>query len=186
MNLPEKIPNWLKCILVLSLSFIILPIVHPLESATTGEKKCPISPFEVIRRIPDIPRILEWSRKKHLTVSGPEFWGIHHIYIDDDLDHAVFCLKADLTTHVFIGIPTEAKEWRKYDENVNLLFSKPLGNESLQWKIYEDVVLYRGRMLSPKSIPEEPYCGEVVRVETFIDDITDEWIVCEIKKLYSE
>jgi len=150
------------------------------------DKKIPITPFEVIRRIKDIPKILEWSRKKHLTVSGPEFWGIHHIYIDNFLKHVIFCLKADLTTHVFIGIPTGAKEWKKYDKNVRLLFSKQLSDDSLEWKIYKDIVLYKGKRLPPKEIPAEPYWGEVVGVETFNDDINDQWIVSKIKELYNK
>jgi len=147
------------------------------------DKKIPITPFEVIKRIKDIPKILEWSKKKHLTVSGTDFWGIHHIYIDNFLKHAIFCFKADLTSHVFIGTPTKAKEWRKYNKDVNLLFSKQVNNDFLEWKIYKDIVLYKGKMLPPKGIPEEPYCGEVMGVETFNNDINDQWIISKIKEL---
>lgn len=150
------------------------------------DKKIPITPFDVIKRMKDVPEILKWSRRKHLMVSGPEFWGIHHIYIDNSLRHTIFCLKADLTTHVFIGIPTGAKEWRKYDEDVNLLLSKQLNDDSLEWKIYKDLVLYKGKMLPPKEIPEEPYWGEVVGVETYNDDVNDQWIVFKIKELYNK
>jgi hypothetical protein len=152
------------------------------------DKKISITPFEVIKRIKDIPKILEWSKKRYLTVSGPEFWGIHHIYIDNFLKHAIFCLKADLTTHVFISIPIGAKEWRKYDKDVNLLFSKQLNDDFLKWKIYKDIVLYKGKMSPPKEIPEEPYRGEVIGVETFnndINDIGDQWIISKIKELYN-
>ena len=150
------------------------------------DKKIPITPFEIIRRMKDVPKILEWSRKKHLTVSGPDFWGIYHIYIDNSLKHVIFCLEADLTTHVFIGIPTGAKEQRKFDKNVNLLFSKQLNDDSLEWKIYKDIVLYKGKMLPPKKILEEPYWGEIVGVEAFNDYINDQWIVSKIKELYNE
>ena len=152
----------------------------------TGEKKCPLSPFEIMWRLKDITRVLDWSKKKHLTVSGPEFFGINHIYIDNDLDYAVFLPKGDLTMHVFIGTLTKAEEWRKYDQNVKLLFSKPLSDDYLKWTIYQDVVLYRGRMLTPKPRTQKPYCGEIVRVEIFNDDINDEWIVSEIKRLYNK
>ncbi len=40
----------------------------------------PITPFEIVRRMKDVPKVLEWSKRKHLTVSGPEFWGVHHVY----------------------------------------------------------------------------------------------------------
>ena len=79
-------------------------------------------------------------------VSGPEFWGTHHIYIDDSLKHTVICLKADFTSHVFIGVPNGATEWRKYDKDVKLSDSKTLSNKSLEWKIYQDIVLYKGNM----------------------------------------
>lgn len=149
-------------------------------------KKIPITPFEIIRRIKDIPETLKWARRKHLMISGPEFWGTHHIYIDNSLKHVIFCLKADLTTHVFIGIPTGAKEWRKYDKDVNLLLSKQLNNDSLEWKIYKDIVLYKGKMLPTKEISEEPFWGEVMEVEPFNDDINDQWIVSKIKELYNK
>ena len=148
--------------------------------------KFPITPFEITRRIKDIPRILEWSKKKHLMVSGPEFWGTHHIYIDDSLKHTVICLKADFTSHVFIGVPNGATEWRKYDKDVKLSDSKTLSNKSLEWKIYQDIVLYKGNMLPPQKITEEPYWGEVVKVETFDEDIDDEWIVSQIREFYEQ
>lgn len=102
------------------------------------------------------------------------------------MKHTLFCLKADLTTHIFIGIPTEAKEWRKYDKDINLLFSRQLNKDALEWKIYKDIVLYKGKMLPPKEIPEEPYWGEVVKVEIFNDDVNDQWMVSKIKELYSK
>ena len=145
------------------------------------DNKIPITPFEIIRRTKDMPKILEWLERKHLIVSGPEFWGIHHVYIDNSLKHVALCLKADLTTHVFIGNPTRAEEWRKYDKDVNLLLSKELGSDSLEWKMYKDIALYKGKMLPPKEISEEPYWGKVVEVEAFSDNINDPWIVSKIK-----
>jgi len=46
------------------------------------DKKIPITPFEIINRMKDVPEILKWSRRKHLMISGPEFWGTHHIDIN--------------------------------------------------------------------------------------------------------
>ena len=150
------------------------------------DKKIPITPFEIIRRVKEIPETLKWSRRKHLIISGPVFWGVHHIYIDNSLEHTIFCLKEDLTTHVFIGIPTGAKKWRKYDKNVNLLLSEQLNDDSLEWKIYKDIILYKGKMLPPKEFPEEPYWGEVIKVDTFDEDINDQWISYKIKELYNK
>jgi len=150
------------------------------------ERKIPISPFEVIRRMKEVPKILEWSRKKHLIVSGPEFWGTHHIYIGTSLKHCVFLLKADLTTHVLIGNVVKAEEWRKYDKDFKLLLSEKLKKHSLEWKIYQDIVLYKGKSLPPKKIPEEPYWGKVISAEEFSNGITDEWIVSTIKEYYKK
>lgn len=149
------------------------------------EERIPITPFEVIKRMKDVPKLLEWSRKKHLIASGPWFWGIHHIFIDDSLTHAIFCLKGDLTSHIYIGVPTGAKEWRKYDKDVKISLSKQLEGDVLEWKIYKDIVLYKGKMLPPKEIPEEPYCGKVVKIEVFEDDINDRWIASKIKELFN-
>jgi hypothetical protein len=38
-------------------------------------KKIPLSPDDLIRRMKDVPKIIEWSRKKHLIVEGPELGG---------------------------------------------------------------------------------------------------------------
>jgi hypothetical protein len=148
-------------------------------------QEIPITPEEVNRRIPDVPEILEWSRKKHLIIDGPEFWGIHHIFIADDLKHIIFCLKADYTTHVYIGIPTHAQEWRKYNEEIEMEISKSLNQDELEWKIYHDYVLYRGKMLPPKEIPEEPYWGKVIDVRTWEQKLSDNWIGATIKYLYT-
>ena len=167
--------------------------VEELEAVLKAEKTVeeikkgiPITPNELIRKMKEVPEILDWSREKHLTISGPDFWGIHHIYIDNSLKHVIFCPKTDFTTHVFMGNPVGATVWRKYDKHINQLFSKDLNDDILQWKIYKDIVLYKGKMLPPKENPEEPYCGEIVEVETFHDDINDEWIVAKIEDLYNE
>jgi len=144
-----------------------------------------ISPNEIMKRMKDIPKILEWSKNKHLIVSGPEFWGTHHIYINKFLKHVIFCYKEDLSTHVFIGIPVRAEEWRKYDKDINLLFSRQLDNDSLEWKIYEDIILYKGKMLPPKEIQEEPYYGNIVKVENFDNIIDDQWIINNIRDFHN-
>ena len=148
--------------------------------------KIPITPWEVIKRIPDIPEIMEWSKRKCLSVFGPEFFGGHFIYIDKNLKHVVILLKSDFTTHVFIGNPTCAEEWRKYDEKQNILLSQIYPSDAFEWKIYKDIVLYKGKSLPPKDIPEEPYFGKILKVEDFNDDINDEWIVAQIKELYNK
>jgi len=147
-------------------------------------QKIPLTPEDIIRRAPNVPEVMEWSRRKHLIISGPEFWGTHHIYITDDLKHIIFCLKADYTTHVFIGTPTQAQQWRRYHENIELHFSKSLEESVLEWKIYQDYVLYRGKMLPPKKNPEEPYWGEVIDVKTWEGKFSDDWIEITIKYLY--
>ncbi|MFH1598296.1 MAG: hypothetical protein ABIB97_04490 [Patescibacteria group bacterium] len=146
--------------------------------------KIPISPAEVIKRTKNIPKILEWSKKKRLTISGPEFWGTHYIYINNSLKHVIFCLKADLTTHVFIGDPIRARVWEKYDKNLKKLLSKKLDKDSLKWKVYKDCVLYRGNILPPKDIPAEPYYGKVVKVDEFDNDMNENWVVSEIAELF--
>jgi len=145
----------------------------------------PFGPFEMMKRMKDVPNILKWSRNKHFLVSGPEFWGTYHIYIDRNLNHYILLPKADLTTHVFIGNPVEAEEWRKYDEDLNLVLSKNMKAPSLEWKIYKDYVLFKGKMLPEKDIPEEPYFGKIIKVEELPEiEITDDWLIEKIKELY--
>ena len=57
------------------------------------DEKCPINPFEMTKRMKDVPEIIAWSRNKHLTIDKPEFWGTHHIFIDNSFKHAIFLLK---------------------------------------------------------------------------------------------
>jgi len=161
--------------------------VESQEGATQEESmKIPITPWEVIKRIPDIPEIIEWSKRKCLSVFGPEFFGGHFIYIDKNLKHILILLKSDFTTHVFIGNPTYAEEWRIYDDKQTILLSEIYTSDAFEWKIYKDIVLYKGKLLPPKDIPEEPYFGKVIKVEDFNDDINDEWIVSQIKELYKK
>lgn len=150
------------------------------------DNNIPISPFEIMKRTKDIPKILKWSKNKHLTISGPSFWGPHHIFINDSLKHIIFCLKADFTTYVFIGNAVKAQCWRKYDRDFSLVLEKKLNNDSLEWKIYKDIVLYKGKMLPPKSNSVEPYWGKVESVEEFSDKMNDKWIVSKIKELYDK
>ena len=160
-------------------------VYHKLIKVGTG-KKIPITPSDIIRRMKDVPEILEWSKRKRLSVFGPEFFGGHQIYIDKNLKHVVILLKSDFTTHVFVGNPTCAEEWRKYDEKQNILLSQIYPSDAFEWKIYKDIVLYKGKSLPPKDIPEEPYFGKILKVEDFNDDINDEWIVAQIKELYNK
>jgi len=149
-------------------------------------ERCPLSSFEVIRRAKDMPAMLRWAMNKHLIVKGPEIWGIHHVFIDSLLNHVVVCLKEDKTTHVFMGIPVGANEWRKYDKGGSLELSKRLDGNVLEWKMYEDYVLYKGTMLPPKDISGEPYWGKVVNIMESFEQLNDEWIVSKIKELYKD
>jgi hypothetical protein len=97
----------------------------------------------------------------------------------------MFCLKSDRTTHVYIGIPVAANEWRKYDAKNQLLFTKKLEEGLLEWKIYQDYILYRGKMLPPKKVPEEPYWGEVIYVKNWDGKFSEDWIKTTIRYLYT-
>ena len=185
MNL-QYVLFFIACI---SLSTVVAVIDNEFQRAIEKTKvieSIPITPFEMMKRMKDVPEILEWSRNKHLTVSGPEFFGIHHIYIDNYLKHAIFCPKSDLTLDVFVGTPTEAREWKKYNKHANLLFSKQLNNDSLEWKIYKDIVLYKGKILPIEEIFEKSYQGRIIKVEAFNKNINDQWIVSKVKELYNE
>jgi len=186
--------NTIHYILIAILVFIAFLILKRVSGKSSrnkltlaqGSKRMPISPSEVMKRTSEMEKILEWCKKKHLTISGPEFWGTHHIFITDKLKHAVICLKSDFTTHVFMGDPVKAVEYRKYEKNFDISHSKQLEKGVLEWKIYDDYVLYQGNMLPPKEIKKEPYWGEVVQVEEFNQDITDEWLVQKIREFYNK
>jgi len=130
-----------------------------------ANRKIPISPAEVVKRTANMQEILESLRSQQLIVKGPHFFGTHSFYVDNDLKHAVLLPKADLTTHVFIGDPIHAEEWRTYDENGNMVRQQGCEPEDLEWKVYTDVVLYKGKALPSKAAPE-PYWGEVVEIKS--------------------
>ena len=176
-----------KTALVIMLSFLIANFALTGAYSQTYEgEKIPITPYEVMARTKNMREILEWAMNKHLTVNGPPFYGVHHIYIDGSLKHLLILLKDDLTSHVLLGIPTHAEEWRKYDNNFNLLFRKPLSENSFEWKVYKDIVLYRGKMQPPNAQSGEPYWGKVIAVEKWQGSFSDKWIVSKIKELYQK
>jgi hypothetical protein len=148
------------------------------------QNKCPISPREIIRRLKDIPEILEWSKNKYLEVEELTHMGLHHIYIDEYLKHTVFLLKSDLTSHVFIGDPLNAHEWRKYDKDYNIVVQKKMNEKDLQWKVYKDYILYKGYFFDPNYSSQTPHWGRIVQVEPFKEEITDQWIIKELKHLF--
>lgn len=145
--------------------------------------KCPISPREIVRRLKDVPEILEWSKNKHLEIHEYTSMGIHHLYIDSKLQHVLILLKSDLTAHVFIGDPMRAHEWRKYDDNYNSVIQKKTEENDLQWKVYKDYIIYRGVFFDPKFPPRDPHWGKVTKVESFNEEITDVWLRNKLKDL---
>ena len=163
-------------------SLLIAPFVN---AQTYPDEELPITPYEIIERIKDAPQLLEWSKNKHFTISGPYFWGTHHLFIDGNLKHVLILLKDDLTTHVFVGHPTGANIWEKYDKNLNILFSKTISNDSVEWKFYRDIALYKGKLLPPKENGDEPYWGWVINTERYEGHLNTNSIKKLIRKLYS-
>lgn len=164
----------------------LLDIVENVINDYDSMESEPLSPLEMIKRMKNIPEILEWSRNKHLVVSGPNVWGTHHVFIDNDLTHCVVILKSDLKTSVFIGDPVNAQEWQEYDERLCLVSSKKMKTSWLEWKVYKDFVLYKGSLLPPKKNSVEPYSGKVMQVEELSKQYIDNlWIVKTIGELYN-
>ncbi len=148
------------------------------------KKKVPLSTSEIIRRGLHSHEILEWAREKRLTIFNPPFWGIHHVYIDEQLCHAVICIKENRTAYVFLGNSTGASSWVSYDPLQKPVEENFISEEKLQWSIFDDYVIYRGSLL---PATRDPYhWGKVIECQSFKEKITPVWIADQIRELIRE
>ena len=148
------------------------------------KKTVPLSTPEIIRRGLLSDKILEWARGKKLTIFNPPFWGIHHVYIDKDLCHAIICIKENRTAYVFLGNSTGASSWVSYDPLQKPLEENFISEEMLQWNIFDDYVIYRGSLL---PATRDPYhWGKVIECQVFKENITSDWIADQIRELIRE
>ncbi|MCF7935757.1 MAG: hypothetical protein K9L28_05425 [Synergistales bacterium] len=136
---------------------------------------------DIIKRAPYSQKTLEWSRNKRIVVYNPPFWGLHDIFVDSGLVHAVVCIKEDHTAFVFYGNSTGASEIAKYNENQELLSSEELKPGHVEWTVYADYVLYRGSALPPTRAPY--HWGNVIRTYPFEERIDSAWAPGVIRSL---
>nr|HPI99035.1 hypothetical protein [Synergistales bacterium] len=114
------------------------------------------------------------------------FWGIHDIFIDEDNNVTIFCLKADRSSFVFSGEYEGARSWKRYGENLKVLEEDALEPGALSWVIYDDYVLYRGSLLPPTAEPY--YWGKIIEALPFRASFTDPWVeetLVSLRQTYS-
>ena len=148
------------------------------------KKKRPISATEIIKRGPRSSEYIEWSRNKRIRVFNPPFWGIHDIFVDADLPHAVFRLKEDNSSFVFIGNSNCALNFTHFDPFQNKVETRILEEGQLLWQIYNDFVIYRGDLLPPTTEPY--YWGKVIGTSPFNETINEKWILQNLKELLAK
>ena len=105
--------------------------------------------------------------------SGPEVYGDHNIFVDNEFNVAVFLPKADKTLHVLLGDVLRAKRWIKFDSNGEKILDRNLSVNAHEWKINPKKIYYRGEML---SIDNQVLSGKVVKAKDFNEKIDDSWI----------
>ena len=144
----------------------------------------PLSAHDIVTRSRHASKTIEWSRNKRLTIYNPPFWGIHHLFIDPDLHHALIALKEDGNSFVFYVNSQGAERWEKYDENLNMCDCGIVENQALTWLIYEDYVIYNGAMLPATNAPY--HWGRVIDNQPFYASINEKWAsqgISEIREL---
>lgn len=136
--------------------------------------------INLISKLIGVEKKVKWSRAKHITIVGPEFWGQCDVFVDQNFDVAFFVSKADATLHVFVGNLFEASQWLKYEPDGSVSLNKELERGVLEWKINPRNILFRGRMLPPgKTV----YHGDVVGAELFKELVTPDWIDQHAKRI---
>ena len=144
-------------------------------------RKRPVSATEIVKRGPRMEQYIEWSKNKHIVVFNPPFWGIHDIFVDSELQHAVFCLKHDRSAFVFLGDSFKAVSFTLFDSNQEPIETTILEEGNLSWTIYDDYVLYRGTLLPASTEPY--YWGKVAGTAPFEGRINEKWVLGTLKGL---
>ena len=121
----------------------------------------------------------KWSQCKKIEVVGPVFFGQYSIYIDPDLNVAIFLPRANRSFHIFMGDIFRAHRWIKYDQSGEKIKDEAPPEEAFQWKINPKNIWYRGTGFPPHK---PAYRGKVISSEDFFDEINEEWINSRIKE----
>lgn len=136
----------------------------------------------MIRWMKNIRDNVKWSRAKGLVVYGPDMFGHHFVYVDNNFKVAIFLPKSDRTLHILIGDPVQANWWMKYDPSGNEEFNKNLSGKEFEWKIDRDRIRYRGTALKSPAYGQS---GKVINSYEFTDLIDQDWILNKKQKMYN-
>ena len=122
---------------------------------------------------------VEWSRAKKIEVIGPDFLGQHFIYVDPELNVAIFLPKSDRTLHVFVGDIFRAHRWIKCSPAGEKVKDEKPPKEAFEWKINPKNIWYRGTGFPPGKLG---YRGKVIGSEEFSSEIDKKWLDTKIKE----
>jgi len=128
-------------------------------------RKLELTPKDIALRAPKLDEYEQWSKNKRLLIFNPPFWGFHDIFVDEELNYALICIKETKEAFVISGNAKGGEKILKYGPNLDLESEEDLAPGLLEWIIYDDFVIYRGPFL---PIGKDPYyIGKVAATFSF-------------------
>lgn len=146
------------------------------------KKEAPLSPGEMAERASNYRYYLDWSRGKRILVFDPPFWGFHDMFVDQDLNHSVLCLKHDGSAFAFHGDERGASMMEKFGPGPEKTSEEVLEPGMIEWRVYDDYIIYNGPFFPIARSPL--YFGKVVASFPFEKTIALEWTLPAIKDLF--
>jgi hypothetical protein len=124
-------------------------------------------------------RDMKWSKGKGVVAYGPAPLGHHFIFVDENLDVAIFLPKSDGSLHVVTGTPVGAEYWRKYNERGQMVKEGKMEGV-LEWKITKGGIYYRGEFLKSQGPPLK---AEIHSVDELTSSVDSSFVDNKAKKL---
>ena len=126
---------------------------------------------------------VEWSQSKELVVDGPDFFGLHYVYIDSEFQVVHFLPKLELNLYILQGDPVKGIHEYHIGTDGNLVKERILPKGDTEWKINPDIVYYR---LKDGNRKLNIYEGKVSFAFPFNGTINREWIMKRASEIHEK
>ena len=136
---------------------------------------------KLLSKLLGIAAKVKWSRGKKLEVSGPEAFGVYHIYVDRDFRVAVFLPKADGHLTILVGDIVKGRRFLVYGPDGAKKGEAEIPKGEFEWKINPDRFLFK-----TAGVPRDQLtmtlafgrvcAGDVTWNHAFNGEINEEWL----------
>jgi hypothetical protein len=135
--------------------------------------------LKIFGKITGLSKKVNWSYGKKIVVTGPEFFGTYHIYVDVIGNTAVFIPLPDGTLQIFSGDIADARRSIKFNKKRKKVSSDALPDRHFIWVIHPKEFEFKCKDFGPRH-----FCGKVISSEIFLEAITDDWIDAQALKYF--